>query len=274
MENYIKNYDNLEKKIVYDFKLNNGGIGDNINIFMYLLNLCIKYNIKIYYLRNDINTEKYLKLKYEKMYITNQELTNRCEIKNINELSNLDKNIFYTITPFVFYSDSGFLYNDLIPIENVFYYSDEIKLNCKHLLPAHFDNENENKQYISIHLRLGDSYMKQPPNYCCWNDKREFNEEKMFNFIENIYSQNQIILFFCDNHEYKLKIKNKYPNLIITDSDIGHTSFHITTDKQVLDTISELYLMSNSQSIVAVSKSGFSITASKFKDIPIYSLYL
>jgi len=270
MENYIKNYDNLEKKIVYDFKLNNGGIGDNIKFFMYLLNLCINYNIKIHYLRNDINTEKYLKLKYEKMYITNQELTNLCEIKNINNLSNLDKNIFYTITPFAFYS--CFSYDDLeIPIEKIFYFSDEIKLNCKHLLPVHL--EYKNAQYISIHLRLGDSYMKQPPNYCCWNDKREFNEEKMFNFIENIYSQNQIILFFCDNHEYKLKIKNKYPNLIITDSDIGHTSFHITTDKQCLDTISELYLMSNSQSIVAVSNSGFSIIASKFKQIPIYSLY-
>jgi hypothetical protein len=270
MEKYLKNYDSLEKKIVYDFKLNNGGIGDNIKFFMHLLNLCIKYNIKIHYLRNDINTEKYLKLKYEKMYITNQELTNHCEIKNKNDLSNLDKKIFYTITPYALYS--GFSYDDLqIPIEKVFYFSDEIKLNCNHMLPTYFEYKNE--QYISIHLRLGDSYMKQPPNYTCWDEKREFNEEKMFDFIEVLYHQNKTIIFFCDNHEYKLKIKSKYPNIIITYSDIGHTSFHITTDKQFLDTISELYLMSNSQSIVAVSNSGFSIIASKFKQIPIYSLY-
>ena len=87
----------------------------------------------------------------------------------------------------------------------------------------------------------------------------------MYKFIEDNSDKN--IIFFCDNNNQKLKIKNKYKNIIITNSQIGHTSFSNTTNKQVLDTITELYLLSNSQLIYAVSESGFSKTASEFKNI-------
>lgn len=70
-----------------------------------------------------------------------------------------------------------------------------------------------------------------------------------------------------DQH-YKQKIKEKY-NIFITNSSIGHTSITFTTNKQVLDAISEFYLLSNSEIIINASKSGFSIMASKFKNIPI-----
>lgn len=42
-----------------------------------------------------------------------------------------------------------------------------------------------------------------------WN-----NEQNLFNFIENNCNKNCI--FFYDNNSYKLKIKNKYNNIIIT----------------------------------------------------------
>jgi hypothetical protein len=76
LEDYINKFDTFEKCIVYNFKLGNGGIGDNIKFFMHALNYCIKYNIKLYYLKNNIPIEKYLKLKYNKMYITENELFN------------------------------------------------------------------------------------------------------------------------------------------------------------------------------------------------------
>ena len=75
------------------------------------------------------------------------------------------------------------------------------------------------------------------------------------------------ILFFCDNNKYKLKIKNEYNNIIITDANIGHTSLLNTTEKQVLDTITEFYLLTNSQLIYAASKSGFSYMASRFNNV-------
>ena len=57
------------------------------------------------------------------------------------------------------------------------------------------------------------------------------------------------ILFFCDNNNYKLKIKKKYKNIIITDAQIGHTSLSNTTNKQILDAVTEFYLLTNSQLI-------------------------
>ena len=54
MNNYLNNYDNYNKTIIYNFNVGGGGIGDCIKFFMYLLHLCIKYEIKIKYLINNI----------------------------------------------------------------------------------------------------------------------------------------------------------------------------------------------------------------------------
>ena len=88
---------------------------------------------------------------------------------------------------------------------------------------------------------------------------------KIFKFIEENNDKN--IIFFCDNNAYKLKIKKKYSNIMITNCVIGHTSLTNTTEKQVLDSVTEFYLMTNSDKIIMASRSGFSITASKFKNI-------
>jgi hypothetical protein len=77
------------------------------------------------------------------------------------------------------------------------------------------------------------------------------------------------LIFFCDNHGYKMKVKDAFENIIITNSNIGHTSFTNTTDEQVLDTVTEFYILANSDEIVCASKSGFSRMASMFGGAPI-----
>ena len=67
-------------------------------------------------------------------------------------------------------------------------------------------------------------------------------------------------------------MKNKYNNIIIPDSCIGHTSLTNTTDKQILDAVSEFYLLSNSKEIYKASHSGFSTIASKFNKIPLITI--
>ena len=49
MERYISNIENFKKKYVYDFKLGDGGISDCIKFFMFVLESCIKNNIRLYY---------------------------------------------------------------------------------------------------------------------------------------------------------------------------------------------------------------------------------
>jgi hypothetical protein len=235
MEQYIANFDSFEKALVYDFNVGSGGIGDCLKFFMFILESCIKTNTRLYYKRNHIAIEKFIKLKYDKMY-----LSDYCGVEVVN--------------PFMYYTTV--VYNTTIPIRDVFYFSEEVTNNC--ILPI--------TNYISVHVRLGDKYLETDKDFVvCKEDVREFSEEKMYKFIE----ENENIFFCCDNKDYKLKIKEKYNHVFITECDIGHTSLSNTTEKQVLDGITEFYIMTNSKMIYAASLSGFPIVASKFNNIPL-----
>ena len=126
--------------------------------------------------------------------------------------------------------------------------------------------------YISIHLRLGDKYLETPTEFImCIQDERVYNEDNLHAFIEKNYNKN--MLFFCDNYNFKCKIKEKYNNIHITNCEIGHTSLTNTTDKQTLDAVTEFYLMTESETICCASYSGFSHISSKFKNIPLINIY-
>ena len=67
-------------------------------------------------------------------------------------------------------------------------------------------------------------------------------------------------------------MKEKYPKIIILNSKIGHTSLKNTKEKQIIDTITEFYIMTQSEKIIAASNSGFSLIASKFRKIPLTNI--
>jgi hypothetical protein len=264
MEEYLDKYDSLNKIIVYDFKLGDGGVGDLLKFFMYLVNYGVRNNIKIHYLINDILIENYLKLIYHKLYIKYEDMNNIINIKHESEMNTLQPNIYYLIKPSVLYNIIS--YETSIPYELLFDFHENVKINCQIMLDHKVDN------YISLHLRLGDKYLETDQKYIqCLFDTRKYYEDKIFKFIEENHDKN--IIFFCDNQAYKLKIKEKYDNIIITNCEIGHTSLINTTEKQVLDSITEFYLMTNSDKIIMASNSGFPITASKFKNILLECLY-
>jgi len=246
MDSYINKYDSFSEIIIYNFELGDGGIGDCIKFFMFLLEMCMKNNTRLYYKKNNIKIEKYIKLKYDKMYIDED------KIKRIDS--------YEIVTPHMYYSNVN--YNYSIDINEVFYFTNEVKINCKKIFNADIKN------YISIHLRLGDKYLETDKQYIsCKEDTRNFSEEKIYQYIKESYNKN--IFFCCDNNNNKLKIKEKYNNIIITNCDIGHTSLSNTTEKQILDGITEFYILTNSETIFAGSQSGFSIVASKFNNIPL-----
>jgi len=246
MDDYINNYDSYNKKIVYNFLLGHGGIGDCIKFFMFILEACIKNNTRLYYKINNIQIEKYIKLKYDKMYI------DECTIKQLDCTT--------IVTPQMFYSSVD--YNYSININEVFYFTDEVKINRNKLLPIDIRN------YISIHLRLGDKYLETDKNFVfIKNDTRNYCEKNIYKCIEDNEDKN--IFFCCDNLTYKNKIKTNYNKLIITNCEVGHTSLFNTTQKQILDAITEFYILTQSEIIYAGSTSGFSVVASKFCNIPL-----
>ena len=244
MEDYINNYKKYDKSYVYDFRLGMGGIGDYIKFFMIILKECMDNNIKFYHKINNLEIEKYIKLKYDILNISNDEIL---------KLNNVTIKI-----PFHYYDNDK--YNGNIYLNEVFYFDDIIKNNVENIAPSLPSN------YVSIHLRLGDKFLETDMNYVlCKNDTREFSTDKIYKFIEDNNDKN--IVFLCDNNSAKINLKKKYKDIIIPNSQIGHTSLKNTTNKQILDTISEFYILSNSQLIYAASYSGFSKMASKFTNV-------
>lgn len=251
MDEYINKFYSFDQIYVYDFNLIEGGIGDCIKFFMRILEICIANNIRLYYKQNNIEIEKYVKLKYNIMYIDENTL------KTLND---------YTIVKTHSY-DHWSLSNShqyIMPFQNVFYFTEEVIKNSIKLFPINITD------YISVHLRLGDKFLETDKEYVMWReDERYYVEEEIYKYIEDNSDKN--IFFCCDNKEYKLRLKEKYNNIIITNCDIGHTSFYNTTKSQVLDGISELYILSNSNSVYMGSFSSFSLVASNFKNIPLLS---
>lgn len=258
MEEYIKNFNNFEETFIYDFKSDEGGIGDFIKFFMLILDKCIKNNVKLYHKVNNIEIEKYIKFKYDFFNITSSEIS---KLKNVSIKTPHHYYREIRATPGIAWVGSMQLVSmSPILVNEVFFFDDAVKLNVKNIFPDVPSN------YISIHLRLGDKFLEIDQRYVpSKNDTRQYSEEKIYNFIEN--NNNENIIFFCDNNSYKLKIKEKYKNIFITNASIGHTALSNTTPKQILDAITEFYLLTKSQSIYAASRSGFSKLASKFNDI-------
>lgn len=249
MDQYIQDFESYKTAIVYDFNIGDGGLADCIKFFMWNLQKAINGKFKLYYKINNIPIENYLKLVHSKMYFNN--IINNSNIKFIKP------NQFYNV-----YSDNDII----ISISDVFLFSNEIIINANK-----FINEYSiAPKYISLHLRLGDKFLETDKRFVqCKEDKRDFDIDKIDEFLKNNIHCN--IIFFCDNNQFKKQFLIKNKNIISFNSNICHTGFKNTTN--VLDTITELYIMSKSEKIISASKSGFSIIASKFNNIPIEYLY-
>ncbi len=251
IKNYIKNYDNLTKKLIYHFEYGMGGIGDYFKFFMYALRYCINNNIRLYLsIKHDL--DRYVKLKYDKMYI-NIDNIKYITLNKYKDMEKIDDKNIYKICPFVLYDVQKEVYENAInsKLDDIFYFTDEITENFL------------NDKYISIHLRLGDKYLETDKNFIiCKDDDRSYNKSKLNKFIEERKDKN--IYFFCDNYLFKKNIKEKYPYINIIDVKIGHTSLLNVTQDETKNSIIEFYILSKSEKIYWASWSGFSLMASRF----------
>lgn len=145
--------------------MGDGGIGDYLKFFMILVRHGIQNDIQVYCLQNNILIQKFIKFKHKIMIISHE------EISKLND--------FEIHTPYQHYHEADnidfpFSANDL------FEFSDEIKQNSKLILPS-MPND-----YTSIHLRLGDKFLETDKNFViCKNDTRDFDEQKLYEFIRN-----------------------------------------------------------------------------------------
>jgi hypothetical protein len=237
MEDYLARFHSFPAQRVYDFKVGDGGVGDCIKFFMFALETCMKCGVRLLYKRNHLELEKYLLLKHEVMY------TDRAV------------DCAERLTPQMFYATQHIDYS--VQVADVFCFAEAVRLNAA-LFPIP-------QPYSAMHLRLGDDHLETDRNYVdCKSDHRAFSEESMGAFIES----RETVFFCCDNAAYKLKWKEKYPNLHVLCCPVGHSGLRNTTPDQVLATVTEFYILAHADYVFGASPSGFSKMAAKFSNAP------
>jgi len=276
---YLQNFDSYPCALVYDFRLTQGGIADCLKFFMFLFEICRTRGIRLYYLQHEIPIEKYVFVKHAQMRIRHETLIQYSKdgssiqmVQSIDELKELGHFTYHLIRPHILYN--VFSFDQItVPFSSIFEISQDIIENVPRIFP-----ELSTKSYISVHLRLGDRFMETDKEFVlCKTDTRKYDQQSMFSTIEQLLSDpNQVpsqvphqVLFFCDNRKYKMAVQNKFPKLVISTAEIGHTSFLNTTNEQVLNTITEFYVLTQSEKIIAISYSGFPVAAAKYNNIPI-----
>ena len=272
IDEYFANYDTFNKMFVFVFGTEFGGIGDIMRGMLYLIEICKRYNIRFYF-NTDSPIFNYLHHRYHKLFIPFHEglaISDPIVITKPSDIQHIEPNKFYIGEYSIVYDDfcDNSLYDKFkYTLSDIFYFSEEVQQNAKKFIKS-------DDTYISIHLRLGDKYLEIDKNFIrCPNDQRAFDEQLLYTLIEE--NAHKTIYFFCDNSAYKQTIKDKYNCVNIITYPICHTSALNTTAEQILNTVTDFYLLSKSEHIYSMSWSTFPIMASKFKNIPItkYKLY-
>lgn len=226
---------------------------------------------EIYNFNLDINFSKHPIGNFITSTVINKELINipQIDLLNNSNFFNLFKsNGNYNIICNNFYD---------VPInENVKNYMKNNVLNFKDEFLSEFNsilyNLNLNsKNYNIIHIRTTDNNFTRNTNI----------PDIVSKFIDNNFLKSQNILLISNNYSLKINIKNKYPNIKITNYEPIHLGVCskdlINTNYDLLDiknTLIEFLFLINSKDIYTYSEynnySAFSKTASDIYDIPIY----
>ena len=272
IDEYFAKYDTLKKTFVFNFDIEFGGVGDVTRGILYLIEVCKKHDVRFYFNTNS-TIFNYLHTRYHKLFIPFHEalaISEPIVINKISDIPRIEPNKFYLGRYSIVYQDfcDNSLYDRLkYNLSDIFYFSDQVITNANKFIKS-------DDKYISIHLRLGDKYLETDKNFIrCPNDQRAFDENALFSLIEE--NAHKTIYFFCDNNAYKQTLKNKYNFINIITYEIGHTCALNTTPEQILNTLTDFYLLSKSEHIYSMAWSVFPVMAAKYNGTPItkYKLY-
>ena len=130
------------------------------------------------------------------------------------------------------------------------------------------------KQYIVIHIRAGDSYLK--------GEKHIFTNGYIYTLINNIkndVNKETNCLLIADSNDVKNIVKKFFPNFKTLIKPITHFGEGIVLEEEkVKNTLIDFYLLSHSKSIFSYSSykhgSGFSYWCAKTFDIPYVCKYI
>jgi len=287
----------------YNYGVNNcTGLGDFIRGSYFILEFCEKYNFEYKIIFNNC-ISNFLQIKTHNI----KSIQNILQGINFFKNNNIDRyNIDTSGIIFEPIKDNKFIMSDFVDYivqskqfyNNVFIYCNSYPINDiideKHkeymrniLEPTIevkaivnkvlFDLKLKFKKFLVIHIRSGDSYLK--------NEKNTFNAKYINDLIQNIENDifvnfnnnnnniNIEYLIIADNNYIKLILKKKFPNFKILLKNITHFGEGILLEgEKVKNSLIDFYLLSFSKFILSYScyehGSGFSYWCAKTYNIP------
>ena len=279
-------------------KENSTGLGDFLRGSYFILQFCEKYNFQPKIIFNNC-ISKFLLIKthnlerFDNIFkgISGCKNNNFSEyvIENngiIHEPLKDIKNIMYDFVDYVVkspqYSGNIFMFCNLLPINEI---SEKNKAYMKKILePTNemkliinqtLDDLNITfKEYIVIHIRSGDSYLKE--------EKDTFTNGYIRTLITNIkkdVSMENNYLLIADSNDVKKIIQKYFPNFKTLMNPITHFGEGVVLEEEkVKNTLVDFYLLSHSKSIFSYSAyklgSGFSYWCAKTFNIPYVCKYV
>ena len=293
----IKILNNVYQSKYENGKANSTGLGDFLRGCYFILEFCEKYNFQPKIIFNNC-IPKFLLIKTHNLERI-QNLLNTiggCRNNNfkefvvengiIHEPLNDTKNIMADFVDYVAkspqYSGNVFMYCNAFPLHQI---SEKNKEYMRKILEPTNEMKliiNQTldelcisfKEYIVIHIRAGDSYLKE--------EKNAFTSGYMSNLITNIkndVNEANNYLLIADSNDVKKNIQKSFPNFKILIKPITHFGEGVILEEEkVKNTLIDFYLLSHSKSIFSYSTykhgSGFSYWCAKTFNIPYVSKYI
>ena len=277
-------------------------MGDFLRGSYFILEFCEKYNFQPRIVFNNC-ISKFLLIKTH-----NLERINNNILKGINCFKNNNfkdyviensiihdplkdiKNIMADFVEYVLkfpqYSGNIFIFCNSFPIDeipernkeymrNFLEPTNEMKLIINQTLD---DLSISSKQYIVIHIRSGDSYLKGEKNTFT-NGYIHTLINNIKNDLKNLVNRENNYLLIADSNDVKKIIKNYFPNFKTLIKPITHFGEGIVLEEEkVKNTLIDFYLLSQSKAIFSYSAykhgSGFSYWCAKTFNIPYVCKYI
>ena len=287
----------------YEYGKENGtGLGDFLRGCYFILEFCETYNFQSKIIFNNC-ISKFLLIKTHDLERFDNVLKGISICRNnnfreyvvennciINDVLKDTKNIMADFVDYVVklpqYSSNVFMYCIAFPIneipeknkeymKKILEPTNEMKLIINQTLD---DLAISFKEYIVIHIRAGDSYLK--------GEKNTFTDGYISNLINNIKNdingasllENNYLLI-ADSNDVKKIVENYFPNFKTLMKPITHFGEGVVLEEEkVKNTLIDFYLLSRSKSIFSYSAykhgSGFSYWCAKTFNIPYVCKYV
>lgn len=263
-----------------------GGIADFIRSCLAYFTFCKKNDIKYYYYfpvdhSFSICFKKHLsnlpEIKEEFCDVSGKKTNKTDEILNtIKNNKNENYLIRSNIFEFVSYSE---MKENIIEFLDFFSLSSVILNNMSKLI-------NDEKEYVCIQVRCGDSFMEKVKNVSEGvrinpNSENLFtNIDKSIEFLKKEY-KDLPIYFLSDNDGVKEKNKGN-KNINVVNSTVRHTAYitdNLNDEKEQynfirgnIDAVSEFFLLGRAKAVVGISRTGFTFWSTFLHQTPLYRI--